>query len=44
MIESELGEIPKGWKLINLGSLFKLLRKKPKDVTSEQLSNYLPQI
>ncbi|GAB4314103.1 MAG: restriction endonuclease subunit S [Methanobacteriaceae archaeon] len=45
MIDSEVGEIPAGWKVGELGDYIKFVKgKKPKEVVDYPLNGYLPQI
>ncbi len=45
MVESELGEVPKGWMVGTLSEYIDFVKgKKPKEVTTEKLDGYLPQI
>ena len=45
MEDSELGEIPKGWRVVELRELFSFVKgKKPKATSEEFLDDYLPQI
>lgn len=45
MIDSELGEIPEGWKVISLGECIKFEKgKKPKEAAEEKKEGFIPQI
>ncbi len=45
MEDNELGEIPKGWRIVELRELFSFVKgKKPKVTSEEFLDDYLPQI
>ncbi|MGF3183376.1 restriction endonuclease subunit S [Facklamia sp. P12934] len=42
-VDSELGEIPKGWDVKKLGNFFKFVKgKKPKKIVSESQVSYMP--
>ncbi|GAA4057817.1 restriction endonuclease subunit S [Flavobacterium chungnamense] len=45
MVDSELGEIPKGWKVERLVNFIKFIKgKKPPEVFDREIENTLPQI
>ena len=45
MVETELGEIPKGWKVGMLGDYIDFVKgKKPEEVSETKMEGYLPQI
>jgi type I restriction enzyme S subunit len=45
MQDSELGQIPKGWKVGKLGEIIRFIKgKKPKDISEIFIDGYVPQI
>ncbi len=42
MVDSELGEIPEGWEVSNLGDLFKFVKGKKPKIVSENFSEETP--
>ncbi|MHA1856211.1 MAG: restriction endonuclease subunit S [Promethearchaeota archaeon] len=45
MVDSKLGEIPKGWEIDNLGKFIEFVKgKKPKTTSIEYIADYKPQI